>query len=241
MMTVGLREAGIIPYRNKIKISWTPNGATSPWWTTVGDSISPNVPINDYGYPGNVSGATLSQTGSGYTLQGTVNNGAAWKGTTNVLWENGFTLENSSASIQVAEGPYGSQARYAFGITSDLNIASGSGTASIGFVFGYGNSVMGTDPQGVIIAVAQNGLGNAVRYNTGYAFDPTAGTILDLKIVCTPSGSVEWYVDGTVVYSTADTSYLPDPSVPVQCCINMTPDTGYGAQYTFTTNGLTLR
>ena len=211
MIPNGIRMAGTIPYRNRVKVSWNPEPML-PWWATVGDTLNINSPQDDFGFTpsaeGSVSGALGNVTYRlitaanaffrGTTPCGAVGQAMEFDSTFGIVWENGN------------QGLFSAQDAIRIGLSTD----GGFGGSSSYFAFTHDKA--GINPPGEnwqCVANYDNTQPNAASFQADSGVAP--GPVQQLKMTLSADGKTfTWFIDGAQVAQViADPTHIYfDPS-----------------------------
>jgi hypothetical protein len=206
MIPNGIRMAGTIPYRNRVKISWNPKPVTN-WWDTVGDTLNINSPADDYGFTPNAMGSVSGSSGNvtyrlmtaanaffrGTTLCGAVGQPMEFTSDFSIVWENGN------------QGPFSAQDAIRIGLSTD----GGFGGTSSYFAFIHDKA--GVNPPGEnwqCVANYNNLQPNAAFFQADSGVAP--GPLQELKLTLSADGKTfTWFIDGAqVAQVVGDSSHI---------------------------------
>jgi len=196
MIPNGVRMAGTIPYRNRVKVKWSPK-TVSPWWDTVGDTINNDFPYTDYGFtPGfgkEISGGLgnvtymLSNSGAysfqGDTLCGVIGRPMSLTMDFGIVWENGD------------QGPFSAQDQIRFGISTGRGAA---GTDSY-IVFAHDKAAFAPPGENwQCMCAYDHTQPNSASFSADSGVVP--GPVQQFKITISADGqTITWFINGTQV------------------------------------------
>jgi len=248
MMSVGLRESGIIPYRNKVLAEWIPGNEAQPWWNTVHDSMQ-QFPFGgatgDYGWtPGNLAPEFVTGgNGTDYTFHlgfALVGFSTNFEGTTGFNLGISYEIDMDITALNPAYNSYNMQ----IGLSNDGNWAGN--TTYIGFKASLPPSYTN---QNTLLCLCANFDGfttTSFSFDSGVPVLGVGGTSgpMDLKIIVAPDGSsAGWYLNGTQIARCTNAAAIPHSNLipmTMQLAGNIAWYSG-GDYVLFTTGGGTVK
>lgn len=206
MIPNGVRMAGTIPYRDRVKASWTPI-TTSPWWSTVNDTIDINSPADDYGFTpsaiGSVSGTPGDVTyalriAAAYSFLGT----SVFGGTGNLP----MTFSSEFGMAWDGSGPFSGQDAVRIGLSTTRAVLGNDSY----IVFAHDKA--GINPPGEnwqCMCQFDPTQPNAASFMADSGIPPTT-TPQTLSFSISADGkTITWYIDGAQVATvTGDSTHI---------------------------------